>query len=471
MKKTKIIATVSEMYDEKKLLWIAQAGANIIRLNFSHASHEGAAKTIAMIKKLNAQGKTNLSILLDTKWPEIRTGDVKDKIQIKQGDQIKLFVKKNLVKADKDLFCDYPYLVGDVKKGQIIIIDSGLLKTEVLSKSKEYVTVKALNDHLVGSRRHVNLPGVKLRLPGLTQKDKEDILFGINHGIDFIAASFIRNKENLLEIRSFLKKYHAEHINIISKIENQEAIENLEEIVKHSDAIMVARWDLWVELPIHELPYYQKAIMDMCFMYGKTIIIATELLKSMVNNKFPTRAEISDVYNSVILRTDCLMLSEETAIGNYPIESVQMMTDVIQEAEQHTNNKHKDFFVQETNEITKEKKLIVKHALQIADETKAKYVILFTHSWTLATIAQNYKPNIPVFAFSTNERVLRTMNILFGISPVKLSKRGTNHRVDKDQALLTLNKQWITKKWDKVIIIGDTRINGEIEPHIKIIHC
>lgn len=254
------------------------------------------------------------------------------------------------------------------------------MKTEVISKTKNYVVVKALNDHIVGSRRHINLPGIRLRLPGLTQKDKDDILFGITQGIDFIAASFIRNKANISEIRAFLKKHNAEYINVISKIENQEAIEHLAEIVEASDGIMVARGDLGVELPIQKLPFYQKEIIDMCFLYGKNIIIATELLKSMVHSQFPTRAEISDVYNSVISRADCLMLSDETAIGNYPIESVQMMKEVILEAEKHTNNKHKDFFMDEKNEILKQKKLIVKHALQLADETKAKYMILFTHS-------------------------------------------------------------------------------------------
>ena len=470
MKKTKIIATVSHLYDEKKLLWIANAGVNIIRLNFSHASYEDATIMINMIRKLNAQWKTNLSILLDTKWPEIRSGDVKEKIIIKKGDLIKLFIKKNLVKWNKDIFCDYPQLINDVKKWQMVIIDSWLLKTEVVSKTKDYVTVRALSDHLVWSRRHINLPWVKLSLPGLTAKDKADILYGIEKGVDFIAASFIRNKANVSEIRTFLKKYKAEHINIISKIENQEALENLEEIVKASDAIMIARWDLWVELPIQKLPFFQKEIMDMCFSYGKTVIIATELLKSMVSSPFPTRAEVSDVYNSVMLRTDCLMLSEETAIGNYPIESVQTMTDIIEEAEKHTNNKHKDFAMDETNAVTKAKKMLAKHAFVMADEYKAKCIVLFTHSGKLANIAQNYKPNVPVFVFCTDDKQLHIMNILFGITPVKLPKRGKMHEEDKERALLFLKKKWIVKKWDKVVVIWDTRLSGQIEPHVKIMH-
>ena len=212
-----------------------------------------------------------------------------------------------------------------MKKNQIIIIDSWLLKVKVVEVAATYVLVEALNDHSIWSRRHVNLPGVKLKLPGITDKDESDILFAIEQGIDFIAASFIRNQNHVLEIKHLLKQHNAEHIQIISKIENQEALENLEWIVKESDWVMVARGDLGVEIEISTLPYYQKEIMDMCFTYGKTIIVATELLKSMVESPFPTRAEVSDVYNSVILRTDCTMLSDETAVGKFPVQSCQMM--------------------------------------------------------------------------------------------------------------------------------------------------
>ncbi|HCB51385.1 TPA: pyruvate kinase [Patescibacteria group bacterium] len=291
-----------------------------------------------------------------------------------------MFVDQGKIVEKNDLFCDYPYLLEDISKDQILIIDSGLLKAKVIEVNADYAVLEMLDDHLIGSRRHINLPGVKLKLPGLTEKDMSDVLFAIKENMNFIAASFIRNRENVLEIKKILKENNAEHIQIISKIENQEALENLEEIVKESDGVMVARGDLGVEIEISKLPYYQKEIMDVCFVYGKTIIVATELLKSMVTSPFPTRAEVSDVYNSVMLRTDCTMLSDETAMGNFPVQSCQMMNDILCEAEQHTNNKHKDFQITFTDNYVLDKKMIAKSALHIADEVQADYILLFTNS-------------------------------------------------------------------------------------------
>ncbi len=256
-KRTKIIATVSDINcSEEKLINLYNAWANVIRFNFSHAQHDAVAKIIDLIKTLNAAGKTNLSTILDTKWPEIRTGNVQEKFIVKKWEHFNIFVDESLVEETKDIYCDYQYLLEDVKKNQIIIIDSWLLKVKVIEVKKTHVVVEVLNDHLIWSRRHVNLPGVSLKLPGITDKDEKDILFAIQHGFDFIAASFIRHQSNVLEIKNLLKQHNAQHIQIISKIENQEALENLEWIVKESDWIMVARGDLWVEIEISKLPYY-----------------------------------------------------------------------------------------------------------------------------------------------------------------------------------------------------------------------
>ncbi|AHB41328.1 hypothetical protein P148_SR1C00001G0537 [candidate division SR1 bacterium RAAC1_SR1_1] len=471
IKRTKIIATVSDINcNEEKLIDLYNAGTNIIRFNFSHAQQDAVAKLLEIIKDLNDSGKTNLSTLLDTKGPEIRTGNVQEKVIVKKGDHFKIFVDESLLVEPQDIFCDYNYLLEDVKKDQIIIIDSGLLKAKVIKVTPTYVVVEALNDHSIGSRRHVNLPGVNLKLPGITDKDESDILFAIEHNIDLIAASFIRHQTNVIEIKSLLKQHNAEHIQIISKIENQEALANLEGIVKESDGIMVARGDLGVEIEISTLPYHQKVIMDTCFTYGKTIIVATELLKSMVESPFPTRAEVSDVYNSVILRTDCTMLSDETAVGKFPIQSCQMMTDVILEAEQHTNNKHKDFEITFTTDYALDKKMIAKNALFVADQVKADYILLFTNSGFLARVVSAYKPNHTVFAFTKDLKVLRSMNFLFAIYPFLIESWGKYPIEDEKKALAYLESNGFVKKGQKIIVINDVVEGNAVSPYVKVIN-
>lgn len=470
-KKTKIITTISDINCSiEKLIDLYNAGANIVRFNFSHAKHESVAQILETIKELNASGQTNLSTLIDTKWPEIRTGDVAEKIDIKKWDNFKIFVDESLIEESSDIFCDYQYLLDDLQEGQNIIIDSGLLKAKVLKIEKDFVVLEALSNHSIGSRRHVNLPGISLKLPGITDKDEQDILFAINNWVDFIAASFVRHQDNVLEIKNLLKQHNAEHIQIISKIENQEALDNLDGIVKESDWIMVARWDLGVEIEISKLPYYQKLIMDTCFKYWKPIIIATELLKSMVEQPFPTRAEVSDVYNSVILRTDCVMLSDETAVWKFPIQACQMMADIVLEAEQHTNNKHKWFEITFVDNYALDKKTIARTALTIADEVNADYILLFTNSGFLARIVSAFKPNHNIFAFTKDESVLRSMNLLFAINPFLINVWWKYPLEDEQNAISILKSQKLIKKWHKIVVINDIVDGDSLSPYVKIVN-
>ncbi len=471
MKRTKIIATISDInYSEEKIISLYNAWTNILRFNFSHASHDEVLKILKLVNNLNKSWKTNLSTLLDTKWPEIRTHKLEEKISIKKWEYFRIFVNESLLSQRTDIFCDYEHLINDAKIDDIIILDSWLLKATIKEIHPDYLIIESLNDHIIWSKRHINLPWRKLKLPWITEKDKEDIIFAIEHNMDFIAASFIRSKENVLEIKQLLKKHNAEHIQIVSKIENEEALENIEEIVKSSDGIMVARWDLWVEIEISKLPFYQKEIMDMCFKYWRTIIVATELLKSMVHSPFPTRAEVSDVYNSVILRTDCVMLSDETAIGNFPIQSCQMMSDIIIEAESHTNNKHKDFEITFTDNYAIDKKMVAKNALLIADEIKADYILLFTNSWFLAKIVSGFKPNHKVFAFTKDEHILRSLNILYAIKPFLIWERWNYPLEDENKAISILTEKWLIKKLDKIVIINDIVDWEAISPYVKIVN-
>jgi pyruvate kinase len=268
---------------------------------------------------------------------------------------------------------------------------------------------------------------------------------GIKYGIHYVAASFVRTIKNIKEIRDFLDKNGGEDIKIVSKIENQEGVENIEAIVQLSDAIMVARGDLGIEVPMHELPYYQRYIIDACRKYGRSCIMATERLKSMTTSPSPTRAEVSDVYNSVIARVDATMLSDETAIGKFPVKSVKMMCATIKEAEKHIVNRHTDFDIQKTDEVSVGKKLLVKHALALADELKAENVVVFTHSGNLAKMVAGFKPNQMVFACTSKQSVIDAMRILYGIEGILFDKWEAHTTENQDKAIRILLKKQLIK--------------------------
>ncbi|EKD25597.1 MAG: hypothetical protein ACD_80C00012G0013 [uncultured bacterium (gcode 4)] len=466
---TKIIATITEHYDEQKLIDIYQAWVNVVRINFTHSTPAAAKPIIEKVHKLNGTKEINLSILLDTKWPEIRSGVRDEKLIVKKNQKIKIFIDESKVDSVSDLFCDYQDILSDVQVGQEIIIDSWLLIVVVEEICDDHLVVNALSDAEIGSKRHINLPGVILSLPALIDKDKEDILFGIWAWISFVAASFVRTAENVEEIRKFLDDNWWTHIKIISKIESKQAMDNLEWIVKLSDWVMVARWDLGIELPIHQLPTYQKAILDMCFVYGKPVIIATELLKSMVNNPFPTRAEVSDVYNSVIQRADAVMLSDETTIWKYPIKTIEYMKKVVQEAEKVTNNKHKDFQLQATDEFNFLKKAIARHALMLADEIKAKMVVVFSYTWNLARYMSAFKPNQPIISFTTDENVYRSLELNYGILSEKIDQRWKQSTDNQEIAIKILKSKWMIKKWDYIVVIWERIYNDVHQQQIRIV--
>lgn len=467
--RTKIIATITNAYTNEKLIRLYENGVSVVRINFSHATPENARDLMSRINTLNKNGETHLAILLDTKGPDIRTGERKEPLIVKKNQYIKIGINNEILDPEIDIFCDYEDLIKDVVIWQEIIIDSGLLRTIVKEKHKEYVIVQAENNAEITSKRHINLPWVKINLPALIEKDEEDIIFGIEMGVHFIAASFIRKAENVLAIKKFLKQNNAEHIKIISKIENQEALENLSDIVQVSDGIMVARGDLWIELPIHTLPMHQKKIMDECFIYGKPVIIATELLKSMVNNPFPTRAEISDVYHSVITRADAVMLSDETAIGKYPIKSVQYMQKTIQNAEKMTKNKHKDFDIQTNNKNKILKKAIARHTLMLADEIGAKIVIVFSYTGVLAEYLSAYMPNQPVVSFTIDEKNHYKFDTSYWVFSEKIKKRGVHSTDNQTKAIAILKEKKLIKKNDYVVVIGEKFQQGIHQPQIKVV--
>ena len=375
MKKTKIICTMGpNTNDESLMRKLVQNGMDIARFNFSHGDHEEQKGRMDMLKKIREEENKPIAILLDTKGPEIRTGVLKDgqKVQLEAGETFTLTTDE-IVGDNKIVSITYKGLVEDVKAGSTILIDDGLIELKVKDKKGNNINCEVVNGGELGEKKGVNVPNVAIRLPAITDKDRDDLKFGVEQGVDFIAASFVRNAECILEIKSFLRECKAPYIPVIAKIENFEAIKNIDEIIRCADGIMVARGDLGVEIPAEEVPYLQKTIIQKCNDNFKPVITATQMLDSMMRNPRPTRAEVTDVANAVYDGTDAVMLSGETAQGKYPLEALQMMVHIVENTEEHLDY---DMILRKAGELEKlyyGEKLYGTHA-DLEDEEQTMYV-------------------------------------------------------------------------------------------------
>lgn len=468
MKKAKIIATIRDTYKEENLINIYKAWANIVRFNFPHAQYDTTAPVIKLIHELNSKGLTNLWVLVDTKGPWVRTWARENPYSYKKWEEFRIFVDESLMNQDSDMFCDYPYLLEDIKVGNKIQIESWLMEVTVKEVNSDHIKVVSEHNLEIWSRRHMNFPWMSLKFPWLTEQDKKDLLFSLECGIEYVAISFVRTRENIEEVRAFLRENNANHVQIIAKIENQEWLENIDEITQVADAIMIARWDLWIEVPIFKLPYYQTYILDACKKRWKPAIMATELLKTMVDSPIPTRAEISDVYNSRIQWADVLMLSEETAVGKFPVEAVETMSKAIEEAEKNLVYSHKDFELVENDEKSLWKKTLVKHALSLADELKIDHVLVFTTSGHLAKFVSALKPNQHVFACCPDQKIVDGMSILAWIQWIKMEEWKEHTSENQDQTLKILKEKNLILNGEKIIIIWDKKRWKETDPLIRI---
>ncbi|MCH8519045.1 pyruvate kinase [Candidatus Gracilibacteria bacterium] len=471
MKKTKIIATHGPaIQGEQGLYSLYNMGVNVIRFNFSHAQYDSVRETLKIMRKNNRSGRTALSMLLDTKGPEIRTGDLSQKQNYKTGDIFRLYISKHDFKEDGTaLFCDYEFLGEDAYEGQIIDIDSGLFQVKVVKIHRSYLEVEAQNDAVIGSRRHVNLPGIRLKMPGITEKDKQDVAFAVEESMDFIAQSFVRSAANIRELREYLDSLGGKDMRIIAKIENQEGIDNISEIIREADGIMVARGDLGIEVPIEKLPTYQANIVKETLAQGKFTIIATHLLESMIENPFPTRAEVSDIYNSVIQRSDAVMLSGETAAGKYPYRSVEVMSATIGEAEKNISVSHPAYSDSGLTPRDIEKKSLIKSAIYSAEELGVQALFIFTKSGKLARLASAFRPNLPIYAFTPYLSSVAYMNILYGIKPYLVENWDTDFIGNVSEAIDICKADNILKVGDKIILVNDMRKKGKEMPLIELL--
>ncbi|MEA1974692.1 MAG: pyruvate kinase [Bacillota bacterium] len=423
MKKTKIICTIGPASSDKKVFAeLVESGLNVARLNFSHGSHEEQLGKVNMIKEVRAELNKPVALLLDTKGPEIRTGLFKeDIVNLKEG-QFFTFTSEEC-KGDQNRCClSYKGLINDVVIGDSILIDDGLIGLEVVEFEGKDIKCKVLNDGPVKDYKGVNVPGVSINLPAITDKDKADIIFGIENGIDFIAASFIRKASDVLEIRKVLEDNNAHDIHIISKIENQEGVNNIDEIIEVSDGIMVARGDLGVEIPLEQVPIAQKMMIRKCNAQGKPVVTATQMLDSMIRNPRPTRAETTDVANAIFDGTDAIMLSGETAMGSYPVESVKTMVSIAKSAEEaidyQTLLKEKVAGIPETG-VT----FAVSHATcTTALDLKATAILTATASGFTARKISKLRPKSVIVAATPHEAVRRKLALIWGVESVLIKE-------------------------------------------------
>ena len=419
MKKTKIVCTIGPSSDSYEVLKaLVNEGMNVARLNFSHGTHPEHKKRIDTIKKLRDDLDEPIAIMLDTKGPEIRIKTFKDgMIRIEQGQEFTL-TSEDVEGDETKVSVTYKDIAKDLKADDRVLIDDGLVEFTVISVDEKNVYMKAVNSGELSDRKGVNLPSVKVNLPTLTEKDIEDLIFGIENDVDFIAASFIRSAKDVLEIRKILESNGGDDIKIISKIENLEGVQNIDEIIDVSDGIMVARGDMGVELDEEDIPLVQKDIIRKCNLKGKFVITATQMLDSMIRNPRPTRAEVTDVANAILDGSSAIMLSGETAAGNYPVKSCEMMRKIAVKIEDSldykialdsTNDEHE---INITNSIAKATR-------EAALDLDAKVIIAATTSGLTARNISKFKPKSPIIAATTNEKVRRQMAIEWGVYPIR----------------------------------------------------
>lgn len=460
MKKTKIICTMGPRTMDKIILKeLIAGGMNVARFNFSHGSYEEHAERIALVRQVSEQLGIPVALMLDTKGPEIRTGLLKDgkKVSLEQGKEFTLYTEE---REGDETGCSITYqqLVYDVRKGDTILIDDGLIGLEVQRVSADKIECIIRNGGELGERKGVNVPNVKIHLPGVTQKDREDILFGIEQGVDYIAASFVRNSDCIMDIREILEDNHGRDIGIIAKIENAEGVENIDEILDAADGIMVARGDLGVEIPADQVPHIQKKIIHKCNRKCKPVVTATQMLDSMIRNPRPTRAEAGDVANAIYDGSDAIMLSGETAMGKYPVEAVRMMAKIAETTEAHLDYSN----LQKLNKKQRKKDISMAvgfASVSTAEILKASCLVVPTMTGYTARMISSLRPKTPIYAISPSEQAVRRMQLYWGVYAMPGETEDSTRHMITNSMKIILRRKLIKKGELAVFTAGDPATN------------
>jgi pyruvate kinase len=456
-RRTKIVCTIGPSTDDPQILGkLMDCGMNVVRLNFSHGCHEEHLKRVKLVKDLRQNKNLPVALLLDMRGPEIRTKKLQKESVSLEENQNFLLTGRDIPGDETGCAITYPSLCKDVLPGTKILLDDGLIELQVTSIQGEDINCIVLNNGVLKNDKSINIPGVKIGLPYMTLKDKEDIIFAIENDFDFIAASFVRTKEDVMQVRQVLEENGGADIQIISKIENQEGVENFDEIVRVSDGIMVARGDMGVEIPIEDIPRIQKMLIRKCRNTGKTVITATQMLDSMIRNPRPTRAETTDVANAIYDGTSAIMLSGETAIGKYPVESVIMMDKIAQNTENDINyyGRFKQFDAGISSNVTN----AISHATcTTALDLGASAIITVTTSGHTARMVSKFRPDCQIIAATSSEKSWRQMALIWGINPFMVEQKETTDELF-EVAVEAALKSGKVKSGDLVVITGGVPI-------------
>ncbi|CUR53786.1 Pyruvate kinase I [Serratia symbiotica] len=453
MKKTKIVCTIGPKTESEEMLtMLLNAGMNVMRLNFSHGNYKEHSNRIHTMRTVMAKTGIHASILLDTKGPEIRTMKLQNNkdVSLHVGQIFTFTTDKNIIGNHKRVAVTYSGFSNDLKIGNIILVDDGLISMKIIKIKKNEVICIVLNTGNLGENKGINLPGVSINLPALAIQDQHDLIFGCKQGVDFIAASFIRKHSDVLEIREYLKNQGGEKIQIISKIENQEGLNNFDKILEESDGIMIARGDLGVEIPVEEVIFAQKMIIKKCNYAKKVVITATQMLESMIKNPRPTRAEAGDVANAILDGTDAVMLSGESAKGKYPLEAVTIMAKICERTDR--------VMLSNVNNINYNKKLriteaVCKSAVETSEKLNSPLIVVATNEGKSAKSIRKYFPNALILALTTNKITANQLILSKGIIPMKVKKITSTdnfYRIGKEAAI----SSGLAKKGDIVIMVS-----------------
>ncbi|MDO5572201.1 MAG: pyruvate kinase [Bacteroidales bacterium] len=421
-KHTKIVATVSDLRcDEDFIRALFENGMNVVRMNSAHLNEEGFNRIINNVRAVS----NKIPILMDTKGPELRTTLIENegKIEYSTGDVVRFIGDANAPTVKEQIAINYPNFVNDLNVDGYILIDDGELEFKVTEKHDDYLVAVAENNGELGARKSVNVPGVRISLPSLTEKDKRNILHGIKMNIDFIAHSFVRSKQDILDIQEILDAHNSK-IKIIAKIENQEGVDNIDEILEAAYGVMVARGDLGIEVPQEKIPGIQRILIRKCVQAKKPVIVATQMLHSMIKNPRPTRAEVTDIANAIYYRTDALMLSGETAYGKYPVEAVATMAKIAEEAEK-TKLQENDIRVPMSSDDVDITAFLSKQAVKAENKLGVAAVVTDSHSGRTARNIAAYRGKAPVYALCYNEKVMRELALSYGVFPLYQEEKQT----------------------------------------------
>jgi pyruvate kinase len=464
VRKTKIIATLGPATDSGEMIGkLIDAGVNIFRLNMSHAPHDWVRRVVADIRAASAARRRFTGIMMDTQGPAIRTGDLRVPLDLQPGQKFILTVRGERDLEEHSVDVNYENFVNDISVGDVVLIDNGAIEMKVLAKTGNKVECEVLTEGTLGSRRHINLPGVKVSLPALTAKDLKDVRLGLELGVDFIALSFVREARDLMQLRELFDGALSPPL-VVAKIEDQEAVKNLEAIVREADAVMVARGDLGIEIPYEELPIVQRRIVKTCLRLGKPVIVATHMLESMIESPMPTRAEVTDVANAVYEEADAIMLSGETTVGKHPLRCIEVFDRIAARTERSGNAQF-----HEAAELSNARQKLVKSAVVMANELRAAAILVFTRHGHMAAYAAWMRPRYsPIYALCDNERIANQLTLNWGVTAFVMEFDFINPQNTIETALKNFTAQGRLKPGDTAVIIGAISVGTEIVDAVQM---